>query len=173
LPPDPQLSQGTAFFLKDFGLITCDHVVADQTKAFYPRRHSIPFSQQVVRRNPEIDLAVLRLPGITPPYQLSARWNADLTAGESIEILGWPDYHHRMSILRMNAAIVNDRFHMGYRRCVVDRTIPKGTSGGPVLDKNGKVIGVVAREDQIIPIDLIKSLLDPSVDTEHKSLSPS
>jgi hypothetical protein len=53
--------QGTAFALEDVGLVTCEHVLGLDTRAFKSTAPSKKFAVTVVGRHPTIDLAIIRI----------------------------------------------------------------------------------------------------------------
>ena len=66
--------------------------------------------------------------------------------------------------------MIGSRLHFSFRRYLLDKAVVVGNSGGPVIDMNGKVIGVAATgtsersdanpEDQfgVIPISYLMKL---------------
>lgn len=53
--------QGTAFFLRDVGLVTCAHVLGPATVAFHPSDPSKLFPVTVVKEEEHLDIAVLKI----------------------------------------------------------------------------------------------------------------
>ena len=84
------------------------------------------------------------------------------------------EYSTRIGIYlqaKLQAQIIGSRLHFDFRRYLLDKAIVVGNSGGPVIDMNGKVIGVAATgtsdrsegnpDDQfgVIPLTHLQKLL--------------
>jgi len=87
---DDDVSQGTAFFLRDVGLVTCAHVILDSygdvmksIEIFHPDWPDLGLSVQVRCKDIGRDLAILELNG-SPPTWLEARWSPTATTGEEV-----------------------------------------------------------------------------------------
>jgi RNA-directed DNA polymerase len=55
-------SQGTAFFLKNYGLVTCDHVLTDSLKVFHTESHNKKYDVKVIARHEALDVKVKLFP---------------------------------------------------------------------------------------------------------------
>ena len=55
--------QGTAFGLPNVGLVTCEHVLGPDTRAFKSISSSQKFTVTVVASNPTVDLAIIKIEG--------------------------------------------------------------------------------------------------------------
>ncbi len=157
--------QGTAFVLEDVGLVTCAHVLGTATHAF---RHDNPaekFPVTVISKHDVVDLAVLSISGATVPLSQGAP--ADINQMDHILVAGHPNYRIGDSPLFIPGLVVGFRPVSGVRRLLTNAAIVSGNSGGPVLDRNGRVIGVAVTgadnfrtqgqtEDHgIVPIDAL------------------
>ena len=58
---DDKFSQGTAFMLEGFGLVTCDHVLMDGIKAFRHDNLSIKYEVKIMKRSSDLDVAILEI----------------------------------------------------------------------------------------------------------------
>ena len=114
----------------------------------------------VVARNEKTDLAIIRLDGL-PETTREIDWSFTTpitNAGDLVYILGNPG---RQDLWRWTLGeFLKD--HEDYLHIQSD--VFGGNSGGPVLNKQGIIIGIVARSDQLmnaaaIPIRHINSLL--------------
>jgi len=161
--------QGTAFVLKDLGLITCAHVLGPKTHAFRAANPSIKYPVSVNRQNPVLDLAVLSLP--TALNEGLARKTADsLKQLDHVALYGFPNYRLGDTGVVVPGLVVGFRTVSGVRRVLTNAAIVAGSSGSPVLDGSGGVVGVAVTgsdsfdsahttEDHgIIPIDALKLL---------------
>jgi len=163
---EDSIRQGTGFFLKGTGLVTCDHVLGPQTRAFQANMPSDRRCVSVTSREPAIDLAVLEMEGVKEGG-LESGSPDQLKQMDHLIICGYPNYRLGDSGTMVPGLVVGFRKVAGIRRILTNAPIVGGTSGGPVIDASGKVIGVAvtgsdrmesaqATEDHgIIPIDAL------------------
>jgi len=117
----------------------------------------------VISRNEKTDLAIIRLDGL-PKTAREIDWNLtprSTKAGELVYILGNPA---KQELWRWTLGeFLND--HQDFLH--IQSGVFGGNSGGPVLNKQGILIGIVARSDQLmdaaaIPARHIRKLLSES-----------
>ncbi|MGE0421112.1 MAG: serine protease [Reyranellaceae bacterium] len=138
---DTDVRQGSAFALEGFGLVTCDHVLGSYTHAFQSNDPSKRYPVRVTRLHQVIDLAVLEIDA--PPLSvLSAAPEREVLLHEHVLIAGHPNFRLGDSPQLSPGLIVGFRTVSSIRRMITNAAIVAGTSGGPVLDAGGKVIGV-------------------------------
>lgn len=159
-------SQGTAFALEGVGLVTCDHVIGTATKAFKATDFAKKYPVSVVSRHAVIDLAVLRIDVPRTPALLRGS-AADMKQLDPLAVVGFPNYRFGDSGTIVTGNVAGFRVVSGIRRLLTSAPIITGTSGGPVLDGQGRVVGVAVtgapRMDQVretenhgvIPIDAL------------------
>ncbi len=143
--PSAGTSTGTAFFVTWEGhLVTNHHVVKDHEKVHVQLGDGDLVSALVVAVDVENDLALLRVDAIREP--LPVRANAELIKGEEVFALGYPlpaiqGQEQKATFGRVNAlsGIRGDA-----RFAQMDVPIQPGNSGGPLLNKQGEVVGVVS-----------------------------
>lgn len=165
--------QGTAFSLAEVGIITCDHVLGNNTYAFKPVKPSEKFSVSVLARNEAIDIAVLNIDATQNNELIQA--SADkLSQMDQIAIAGFPNYRLGDSGILIPGKVIGFRPVSGILRILTNAPIVAGNSGGPVLDTQSRVIGIAvtgsdrmedAQETEnhgIIPIDALTFLGLPS-----------
>lgn len=143
---------GSGFFVTDAGLLlTNNHVVAKCAALSVQPMAGKPVRAQVIQRDPATDLALLDVtlartrfsPG---PTVAIFRDKPGRMGGGDISVVGYP-LHGRVAIKpiftqgRAIDAWMGDKPKQGRFRIKAD--IRRGNSGGPVLDINGLVIGVV------------------------------
>lgn len=135
---------GTAFFVTwDGVLLTNDHVIDGATRVRVRMEGGEMMDAEVVTRDSENDLAVLRIDAITRPLPL--RRESELTRGQAVFALGYPliqlqGQEQKATFGRVNALSGlkdDDRFAQ------IDVPIQPGNSGGPLLNERGEVVGVV------------------------------
>jgi Trypsin-like serine proteases, typically periplasmic, contain C-terminal PDZ domain len=134
--------QGTGFFLKGAGLITCEHVLQPGLKVFKPENPKKRYVTHAVSKNEIIDLAILKT-RYAPEHQLVGALR-EPKKGEQVYLCGFPKYSEGATEVTISAQIIGSRLHFNFRRYLLDKAIVEGNSGGPVIDMNGEVIGVAA-----------------------------
>jgi RNA-directed DNA polymerase len=147
-------SQGTAFNLSNVGLITCAHVIAKQPH-LKVQRHGSPetFPVAIVHVDEDRDLALLKFvdahPADLPKFEVAAE---SAKREDQVVLLGYPNNGPAISSSIEKGAVTGHYVRFGQPRHSISCTIYKGNSGGPVLDRNFRLIGVAANG---------KSKLDP------------
>jgi S1-C subfamily serine protease len=139
-PPVARVSFGTGFVLARDGLIAtnahvvaaCAHILlADGTPA------------RLVRADAGRDLALLRADR-SFPLALPLRSGQPAELGEAVLVLGFPFGQTLGTGLTVTNGIVTGMTGLGGdpRRFQTNAAIQPGSSGGPVLDEQGRVIGI-------------------------------
>jgi Trypsin-like peptidase domain len=150
---------GAAFCVDPSGLfVTNEHVVAasggssDITLVLHPgEKGEKVFKARAVRRSTELDLALLRAEGAKGLPALPLGSDTDLTELMELIAFGFPfgnalaGSSNEYPAISVTVGSVNSlRRKAGeLDRIQLDAVLNPGNSGGPVLDRNGKVIGVV------------------------------
>ena len=163
------IRQGTAFNLSGVGLVTCEHVLGTETKAFRASEFDNKYPIKIKAKNKDIDLAILKI-DISLDKGLDLGSADNLKEMDHLAIAGFPNYRLGDSGVIVPGLVIGFRMVSGIRRVLTNASIIAGTSGGPVLDRNNCVIGVAVTgaelmekaqktEDHgIIPIDTLKFL---------------
>lgn len=166
---EKSMQQGTAFSLLNNQLVTCEHVLGLETHAFRPDQPLQKYPVEIISSNKTLDLAVLNI-GIPLNSSLDMGTADNLKQMDHVAIAGFPNYRYGDSGIVMPGLVVGFRMISGIRRILTNAPIIAGTSGGPVLDKSNRVIGVAvtgadlmekAQDTEnhgIIPIDAVKFL---------------
>jgi serine protease Do len=133
---------GSGFFVGDTGLIlTNAHVTgsAPSVRVVLSDGRSLPGS--VVKRGPgALDLALVKVDGPKPPGP-RLHPAPELRVGAWVASVG----HGRGGIWSFNTGMVSNIYPQGTDRPVFQTQIPlnPGSSGGPVVDRLGRVVGIV------------------------------
>lgn len=173
------MKQGTAFHLKNFGLITCDHCIRDEDrneifndiKIYKGYDFASKFTTKVIKSNSDLDIAVLETPiGLTEKTGLEIGSSTNLQQLQKIGVAGFPNYNFGDNGIFSPGIIVGFRNYSGKRHLLVNCPLISGNSGGPAFDENSKVIGIAVtgadkmskshetEKHGIIPIEVILNI---------------
>jgi S1-C subfamily serine protease len=138
---------GTGFFISAKGtLITNHHVVSGCKAVRLAKRGLIFASAKLFALNRQDDLAVLTTDQV-PPMYLRLRVGEPLKVAEQIVVFGYPLAGVALSTLG-NTTLGNITALAGlqdnYRTFQLSAPIQPGNSGGPVLDMQGRLVGVIS-----------------------------
>jgi serine protease Do len=172
----PANMEGSAFALNNEGyIITSFHIVNGSDSVFVQNNSMGRTVAKVVLTDPKLDLAVLKIDNkdITKNWQVPFSFSAKTTdIAEKVFTLGYPrkDFVYGEGNLSSQSGFSNDT-------CMYQISIPvnPGNSGGPLLDEQGNVIGVIrgkitdaeATGFAIKSREIIKSISAMSADSIH------
>jgi len=172
-----KIGGGSGFIVSSDGyVLTCNHVVDDGEADFtviVDTNHK--YQARVLARDPLIDVAILKIEESALPFlKLGNSDNVEL--GESVLAVGNPlgEFEDTLSLgivsglSRKITAYGGDSKATNLRGLIqTDAAINPGNSGGPLVDMNGKAIGIntamIVGAENIgfaIPINYIKDDLD-------------
>lgn len=138
-------SQGTAFFLKSVGLVTAAHCVkgVNEVEVFHPTKLANKFNAVVLKRDDHRDLAILghQIP-MTEYYELDAA-AAPVATGDPVTALGYPGWGPGDQLNIRPGVVSTLTVKSAVQLIEVTQKLTQGMSGGPVLDANDAVVGVI------------------------------
>lgn len=144
-------SNGTGFFITPNGyLITAHHVVKDVAVIQILTDKGLK-SAKVVRVDAANDIAVLKIDGIQTTA-LSVQSSRDVKVGQEIFTLGYPNIQFQGTEAKYTQGNISSLSGIGDdpRLFQISAAVQPGNSGGPLLDAEGQVVGlVVAKLDEI------------------------
>ncbi|TQM64576.1 MarP family serine protease [Humibacillus xanthopallidus] len=138
--------EGTGWVLAPGRVVTNAHVVAGASEVRVEGGDEL-LRGRVVVFDPERDLAVIDVPGLTPP---ALPLGSELERGASAAVPGFPlDGPYRVVSARVRSVLdARGRDIYGDQPVVREiyslaTTVQPGNSGGPLLDPSGRVVGVI------------------------------
>lgn len=165
-------SKGTGFYISEAGHIMTNYHVIDDL----PQMVTVTFEDgktyraKVVEEDPDIDIAILQIDGNEgerPVLAFHDTWEPGL----SVYIIGNPLFFNfianRGNVLELTPVKSKDEPML-----MIDAPIYKGNSGSPVINEEGKVVGVVYATSRVdykgeslrvglaVPVDYFKKYLD-------------
>ena len=144
---DSNIGSGSGFFLQPDKIATNIHVVAGAKIVFAVGTKKVYNIEKVTGYNPERDLVVLQVSGEGKPFELG-----EAKKDELISAVGYPGGGYKVTAGTVHGIRKSD----GQLRFVPEgfpenreTLFLQGNSGGPVLNSEGKVIGVVTLGDAV------------------------
>ncbi|WP_456271103.1 S1C family serine protease [Bacillus sp. AK031] len=128
-------SKGTGFNISEEGtIVTNHHVIENMLPITVIFPNGDLFQAEITEEYPELDIALLKIDGNELPY-LEIQREEEWGRGNSTYVIGNPLAYNQIV---MEGIITKDGQTMH-----LSAPIEKGNSGSPVIDMEGKVIGVV------------------------------
>ena len=163
---ETQAGFGTGFLIQKNGtLVTNYHVIEDARQITVTLESGEVYkSAYVLRTDEEKDIAVLRIEGADLPF-LRLGNSESMKVGEEVMAIGTPEGLEQTA----STGIVSGRRMVppGYQLIQTTAPISHGSSGGPLLNRNGECIGVIAafladgqNLNFAIPINYVRGIMD-------------
>lgn len=139
-----KLYNGTGFMVGENLVLTCAHVWHSSLEAFVCERPGERRPVSLEFKCDHRDLALLRVDlGSVFRGKLSLAAKFELVPGAECMAAGMPNYRVGDQPSFIPVVVSSIRNTSGIKRATVDKVLFGGMSGGPVLDKDGLVVGVV------------------------------
>ncbi|WP_412026433.1 S1C family serine protease [Deinococcus yunweiensis] len=147
---DDPIDTGSGFFYKKDLIVTNYHVIKDAESLTVTLFNGRKVPAKIEGVDPGIDIAILRVAGVTAPRTLAFGQSARLIPGQKLITIGTPLRFQNFvatgvfSVLASSQDVPrNDNLGQEIGRYLMTTaTIQQGNSGGPVLDSRGNVVGV-------------------------------
>jgi len=182
-----KIGNGSGIIVKKDGYIITNNHVVDDPNANYSATlaDGTEMTANVVYRNPSLDIAIIKIGG--QDLATATLGNSDdVVVGQTVEAIGnaLGEYSNSVSvgiisglhrtIETSSASTINTQKVILNDAIQTDAAINPGNSGGPLVDLNGKVIGINVATVQggnnisfAIPINTIKEIV-----SETKTVKP-
>jgi Trypsin-like peptidase domain/Sel1 repeat len=140
----PRLRSGSGFAVTTAYVVTNDHVVAT-CASVRVRTNENAYTAELIAADKKNDLALLKVSGRISTI-LAFRDNPPVKLGEAVIALGFPLQGIVASSMNLTTGIVSALAGLGddERALQFSAPIQLGSSGGPLLDQSGNVIGLIA-----------------------------
>lgn len=144
LPRPPDVSEGSGFIVREDGyIVTNEHVIADALQLTVRMKDGRRFPATLVGRDDKTDIAVLKIEATGLPAVEFAD-SEEVEVGQLVCSIGVPfslDYSFSCGwVSGKSRSKLTDIAYEDYIQ--TDAFINPGNSGGPLLDVNGRVIGM-------------------------------
>jgi S1-C subfamily serine protease len=146
-PSCSKVLEGSGFVLSPDRVMTNAHVVAGSNNVTVEASGN-PYDATVVSYDPTVDIAILSVPHL-PVGPLSFA-NAPVTSGTEGIVMGYPGGGGFMATPARIRELIELNGPDIYRKATINRevytvraNVEQGNSGGPLIDLDGQVIGVV------------------------------
>lgn len=148
-PGDDPIETGSGFFYKPNLIITNYHVVQFQDAITVTLYDGRTVAAKLEGVDPGIDIAILRVGGVSAPKVLGFGSSALLIPGQKLIVIGTPLKYPNFIATGVYSTSANvnaqrsDNLGLEVGQYLLTTaSIQQGNSGGPVLDSRGNVVGV-------------------------------
>lgn len=145
LPVEAQTFTGSGFFVSRSGLfVTNFHVIEEADEIRIRTVNGVVHRAQVVRRDPNNDLALLRVDGATfKPLPIAS--STEVRRGEPVFALGFPQVSLQGVEPKLTDGTISSLSGMedDPRHFQISNPIQPGNSGGPLVLEDGRLVGVI------------------------------
>lgn len=144
-PQVPDQATGSCFAVSPHEVVTSHHVVAGADRIVVKFQSGDEFPAHITKQSQATDLAVLNIQGSSPAY-LSLAQRGSLQVGEEIFTIGYPAAAVLGTEPKFTDGTVSALSGVGGDASYFQMSVPvqPGNSGGPVMNFDGQVIGIVA-----------------------------
>lgn len=143
--------QGSAFQLKDIGIVTCAHVVSekgvvfDNLEAFKHSDTTVKYKLKVDRICSHRDVAICSIiieGDKTPPAFCVEKSEKPVEMQKDVKLLGFPAYAPGHGHYMVDSKVAKIYCQSAVNKFEIDKQIREGNSGGPIIDAESMVIGI-------------------------------
>ena len=140
-------TQGTAFFLAGVGLVTAAHCVKDVTEVevYHPSKPANKFKAGILKSDEHRDLAILSHAIAKTEFYEFEPATKMVKVGDDMTATGYPGFGPGDRLNLRPGTVSSLPIKHGVTMIEVTQTLAQGMSGGPLLDVDGRVAGVIHR----------------------------
>ncbi|MCW8088243.1 reverse transcriptase domain-containing protein [Sabulicella glaciei] len=137
-------SQGSAFFLRDVGLVTAAHCVEGigDLVVYHPSKPSNKFAVKIKNICSHRDLAVLEHEIASTEYYGLLPFAGTVSHGNKVQAVGYPSYGHGDKINIRPGSVSSLTIKSLVQKIEVTQQLSQGMSGGPIINDKDEVIGI-------------------------------
>lgn len=174
----PQMAWGSGVIISEDGyIVTNNHVVANANEIEVTLSNRKIYEAKIVGADPNFDLAVIKIEEHDLPFMLYGN-SAAVEIGQWVLAIGYPltlDATVTAGIISAKARTLGLNSRGGNKYAVeaylqTDAAVNMGNSGGPLVDTNGKMIGInsaiasptgyYSGYSYAIPVDMVKKVVN-------------
>lgn len=147
----PKAIQGSGFQLKDFGIVTCAHVVSEK-KTVFKELEAYKYSDTSNRYKIKVeklcdhrDVAICSIKEDTvkaSPKTYVEKAEKPVEMQEKVKLLGFPAYAPGHNYFIADARVTQIYVQSAVNKFEIDKLIRAGNSGGPIINSESKVVGM-------------------------------
>lgn len=140
-----KMSTGTGFFISEEFIVTCSHVV-NGARTITIFKNGVKNNAQIVIDNPDLDFALLKTDDYKSQKYFIASKFLNENIGNKLLTLGFPLPNILGSDIRVTDGIVSSKTGINSNPIYFQMSTPiqPGNSGGPIINENFEVIGMVS-----------------------------
>lgn len=177
-----RIGGGSGFFISADGMVVTNRHVVDDEKAEYTvlTQDGASYKAKILATDPVLDLAVLKVDGSNFPH-LELGDSDQATVGQTVIAIGYALGEFENTVTKGVVSGLNRRLVAGdgmagseviEAAIQTDAAINPGNSGGPLIDLNGRVIGIntaISEQAQSLGFALPGSVVRRAVESVQKS----
>lgn len=177
-----RIGGGSGFFISADGMVVTNRHVVDDDKAEYTvvTQDGASYKAKILATDPVLDLAVLKVDGSNFPH-LELGDSDQATVGQTVIAIGYALGEFENTVTKGVVSGLNRRLVAGdgmagseviEAAIQTDAAINPGNSGGPLIDLNGRVIGIntaISEQAQSLGFALPSSVVRRAVESVQKN----